>query len=32
MLWAFVEVGLLTVVWLIVIVLLFARHIFGSPD
>ncbi len=32
MLWAFVEVGLLTLVWLVVIVLLFARHLFGSSD
>jgi hypothetical protein len=32
MMWAFVEVGLLTVVWLIVIGVLFARHLFRSPD
>ncbi len=32
MVWAFIEVGLLGVVWLVVIVLLFARHLFGSID
>jgi hypothetical protein len=32
MFWAYLEVGVLTVCWLTVIGLLFARHIVRAPD
>jgi len=32
MFWALLEVGVLTVCWLVVIGLLFARHLTQSPD
>jgi len=32
MLWAYLEVGVLTVCWLVVIGLLVARHLMRAPD
>ncbi len=32
MLWAYLEVALLTVCWLVAIGLLFARHLMRAPD
>ncbi len=32
MLWAYLEVGILTACWLVVMGILFARHLMRTPD